>query len=1091
MQIEGSTIVGGALTATGGGTFNQGVNDTNVTLDGSTSGALTLSSGTTWNNGWNSATYVNGSIVNSGTIGITSGGGGYNSYLELQGNTTLSGGGTVTLGSSDGSGTAYILQTGSNLTLTNADNTIEGFGVIGNGTLAVINGGTLLANSAGNTLLVNGSGGLTNNGTLQANAGSTLQVTSNLTNFSAGTLTGGTYIVTGNALNAGTMQISSFGTGGGELVTNSATIALNGVNSDLTDSSGLNALNNGTTGLTTNTATGAFDITSGRVFNSVGNLSNAGNVEASGSGTNLIVGPTGTNTYTQTAGNTLLTIGGTLTAGTTHISGGTLTLNNGNIVSPVLTNDVGGTITGSGTITSATVSNQGLIQAAGPSLTLSNGVTGTGTLQTNTGSTLSLAGGTTSSTTGTLSLTGPLALGTNNITVSTIYTNANFGTGNSFNDHANVTGAGQILAAGNTALTITGAAVTNGGTATPTLTLGAIHVGGSETVDYAIQNSGSTGPSVTGAIQTGVNGGNITNGALSGTGVTAGNFAQLASGQSTTAYAITYDPTVAGALTGQKVHVASNFDNVTGPTITLTGGAAYNLASVNTLTTPVSLGNVHVGGTLDTALSISNTAPVNATYTETLAASVTGTTGGASTAGSISGLVAGAGPSTAISVGLNTATAGALSGTATVGFSSQAVNSSGLGTTALSSQTVTVTGNAYALASANSISTPINFGNFHVGATESTALGISNTAAVNPTYTETLAASVSGTTGSANSAGSISGLVAGAGPSTAISVGLNTGTAGALTGTATVGFSSQAVNGSGLGTTSLGSQILTINGAAYNLASASLGTINLGPVLVGSVVNPTLSVTNSGPVGSYTEGLDAAVAGFTGGVGSYLTSTNSLTNIAAGNSSNLTFSLNTSSAAVVAGTVLVNLDSNGTGTSGLGITALAQKSAPVDVTIEETVGNLANPSAATPNPVVLNARLGAASPTQALSITNLATGGPQEGLNASISTASTGVTAAGSFTSLAASGTNNSSLVVGINTGTAGAINGTATVALASDGTLNGSNNYATTTLTPQTITVQGGVYQEAAASITPSSNPVNLGSARIGGTLGQALTIT
>ena len=37
------------------------------------------------------------------------------------------------------------------------------------------------------------------------------------------------------------------------------------------------------------------------------------------------------------------------------------------------------------------------------------------------------------------------------ITVSTAYTNANFGSGNSFNNRANVSGAGQILAAGNVA----------------------------------------------------------------------------------------------------------------------------------------------------------------------------------------------------------------------------------------------------------------------------------------------------------------------------------------------------------------------------------------------------------------------------------------------------------------------------------------------------------------------------------------------------------------------------------------------------------------------------------------------------------------
>ena len=133
-----ATIIGGALTATNGGTFNQGVNGTSVTLDGLTAGPLTISSGTTWNTGNNSNTYVQGSIVNDGAIAVTAGSNS-NSVLNLQANTTLSGGGTVTLGSADGTGAAYIVQGPGGLTLTNADNTIQGYGVIGNGGLTVVN----------------------------------------------------------------------------------------------------------------------------------------------------------------------------------------------------------------------------------------------------------------------------------------------------------------------------------------------------------------------------------------------------------------------------------------------------------------------------------------------------------------------------------------------------------------------------------------------------------------------------------------------------------------------------------------------------------------------------------------------------------------------------------------------------------------------------------------------------------------------------------------------------------------------------------------------------------------------------------------
>src|SRR5208283_1177779 len=120
-------------------------------------------------------------------------------------------------------------------------------------------------------------------------------------------------------------------------------------------------------------------------------------------------------------------------------------------------------------------------------------------------------------------------------------------------------------------------------------------------------------------------------------------------------------------------------------------------------------------------------------------------------------------------------------------------------------------------------------------------------------------------------------------------------TAGPVSGTVNLNYTTSAVNGSGLGTIGAGSQAVTVNGTAYNLAAATLGKIVLSPVLVGSTVNPTLSVMNSGPAGSYTEELNASVASYTGNAGSYLSSTNSLTNLGVTNTGDLTFSLSTTS----------------------------------------------------------------------------------------------------------------------------------------------------------------------------------------------------
>ena len=86
-------------------------------------------------------------------------------------------------------------------------------------------------------------------------------------------------------------------------------------------------------------------------------------------------------------------------------------------------------------------------------------------------------------------------------------------------------------------------------------------------------------------------------------------------------------------------------------------------------------------------------------------------------------------------------------------------------------------------------------------------------------------------------------------------------------------------------------------------------------------------------------------------------------------------------------------------------------------------------------------------------------------------------------------GTNNTSaLQVGVNTSAAGARTGMVTVNLTSN-EVTGSG-LGNTPLTPQQITVSGNVYNAAQGSATPSPS-INLGNVRVGGTLGQALTVS
>ena len=114
----------------------------------------------------------------------------------------------------------------------------------------------------------------------------------------------------------------------------------------------------------------------------------------------------------------------------------------GTLSAPTFNN--AGTTSGFGAIVPL-INNTGLVQASGGTLTAQKGIQGTtGNITVNPAATLDLSHATAGSTVGTLTQNGSLNLGNQNLTVSTAHTNANFGTGNSFDKRANVTGSGQI-----------------------------------------------------------------------------------------------------------------------------------------------------------------------------------------------------------------------------------------------------------------------------------------------------------------------------------------------------------------------------------------------------------------------------------------------------------------------------------------------------------------------------------------------------------------------------------------------------------------------------------------------------------------------
>ncbi len=297
LYIASTTVSGGTLTSTG---------TSSIATNGATLSGVTFSNGSQFIIGTGTTVTVTDGLTNNGTI--TVGPSRYNlpAILTFSGSQTLSGTGNVVL--NDGN-----LETSNSGTLTqSAGHTISGYGTI---------------NAA-----------IDNLGTIEAQNG-TLTVDGPATNFSGGTLTGGTWIAENNS----TLSISSFG----NIATNQATIVLDGATASFPNANAL-AANLGT-----------FDLLDGRSFSSTGSLANAGSIDIAGSSSLLV---NGAGILVQTAGNLELGTSGALSAGTVQINGGT-----------IIADGPGATITANLIYDSSSASTyQGILAGSANSLTLNN-----------------------------------------------------------------------------------------------------------------------------------------------------------------------------------------------------------------------------------------------------------------------------------------------------------------------------------------------------------------------------------------------------------------------------------------------------------------------------------------------------------------------------------------------------------------------------------------------------------------------------------------------------------------------------------------------------------------------------------------------
>jgi autotransporter-associated beta strand protein len=350
-----------------------------------------------------------------------------------------------------------------------------------------------------------------------------------------------------------------------------------------------------------------------------------------------------------------------------------------------------------------------------------------------------------------------------------------------------------------------------------TITLPNIHVGDTFTTQaLTVNNTAAAGAftegldavfgTPTGAAST--NGGSITN--LSG-GNSNSTAMVVGLGNASTSAAGPVTGTVPINLTSDGAN--SGLASTLLPTQTITvQSAVYRLASTNTLGT-VSLGNHHVGDIAQPTLTIQNTAVADG-YSESLDASFGTAAAGLVVSGSIGQFAPGATISTSMIVALSTSSVGVKGGNVTINLLSDGLGTSGLGTTSLGSQTFSTTGAVYRLAAAGALSPTINFGNRHVGDSVQQALSIQNTAAADG-WSEGLDASFGSVAAGLTSAGLVTLLPAGS-TSTAMSLALDTSTPGSKGGSVTINFVSDGALTSGLGTTGLAGQTLSVTGSVYS-----------------------------------------------------------------------------------------------------------------------------------------------------------------------------------------------------------------------------------------------------------------------------------
>jgi len=930
---QGGVTVTGTINTSGGGVFAANASGSNRLSNVTLNGVLDMTSLA------NSREQVSNGLILNGSVNIANGGAlTFDSRSPAAAAQIIGGSGTINLAAGtiffEGAGQTAL---GSNIGIRGSGNIGQAVAVTGSHLL--INDGSISADVAGQTLqilaIANGGQAVQNNGSLQASNGGRLLISTGVAGGAASSfnVASGSSIVQNGVTFSGV--VNQTGTGAISVTFNGnnrlEAVSFNGV---LDMSSLANSRQQVSGGLALN---GRINIGNGGALSFDSRGPAPANQAVSGIGTVALTSGT---LYFEGAGQTTwgsgITVRGSGNIGQAVAATGAHTLvNNGTLLAD------GGTLNVLPIANIGGISGSGTLQVAGGTLNLATG------MATTQGRVL-------------MGATGTLSTGNQNITLNTDYINDQASNGNSFARRAGITGTGLILAGGNATQAITGAGVSNGTTANATLTIGNVRVG-STTFNYQLANTGTTGPTLRGAIQTNVNGGDLTDGRLSGAGVTASNYSTGAPGSNSGNLGVSFAVASAGAiapLTGQVLNFTSNFSNIAAQKLNIvvgTGAAAYNAAVGAATPTPVILAAQRVGGSLSQALTVANTAPAGA-FSEDLSATFVNATGGATNnSGSRNNILAGTNNTGtgSMTVGVDTITSGAKSGTVVLAYQSTgAVNSvsNGLGTLSVGNQTTNVSGNVYAPAVAPLTLPAVNFGTVRVG-TVVTPLTVTAANSANGALNDTLRASLSGGALPFTASGTAASIAAGNSDSTSMTVALNTSTADVFSSNATVTFTSQNPEMIDL---ALGTPNVALNATVNNLAASSLAktggaggfigggtsyTLNFGTILEGSgIVSTGLSLSNiaGGPADALAGSF--ILTALAGTPFSAISGFSSFTGVAAGGS--------------LAGGMLVgfNTDTLGAFSSSITFNPLSTNLSQADLTLAAVTLNLEGSVVAIPEP---------------------------------------------------------------------------------------------------------------------------------------------